>query len=518
MKYLKYKRSLIAVAAALTVFTGCKKSFLDINDNPNDPTDDNITPELIFVAGAEGAGARMGSTNFRFLNSWVGYLSAAGDFAIVQDETTYNIDFTFSNGIWGNHYNALFDLHLAKTKALAAGDSVLAAASMIMSAKLWQELVDMYGNIPYSQAFQGSQNSTPAYDQAQAIYSDLLLKLDTAKRYLTRPANRNFNKFVGAVVRIGNETLGGEEGDDPAKRANWTKFANTLKLRLLIRQSQVAGFNPAPEITKIMDGGTTLNILRAGETVSVNPGYVNEDNKQSPFYATYGFTPTDADANTSTRANVYIVSKLNQNGDPRVNRFFAPVGAAVVGTTFGSTSNPGGALSSKQGPGLLGDTHTEGAEQDQWFFLSFVSMFLEAEAIARGWVAGNAETAYEAAVLESFVWLGVPNAAAEAADYLTNPNADWANSGATALEKAKFIAYQKYLAMTSIDPIEAWSDIRRLDMMPDDDYISVNPARVSNTLPARLPYPQTEYTANNANVTAQGTINIFTSKIFWDQP
>lgn len=519
MKYLKYKRSLIVIATALTVFAGCKKGFLDINDNPNDPTDENITPELIFVAGAEGVGARMGSTNFRFLNSWVGYLSAAGDFAIVQDETTYNVDFTFSNAIWGNHYNVLFDLYQAKTKALAGGDTVLAGASMVLSAKLWQELVDIYGNIPYSQAFKGSSNATPAYDNAQDIYEDLLLKLDTAKMYLSREANLNFNKFVGAVVKIGNETLGGEDGDDPAKRANWIKFANTLKLRLLIRQSEVPGFNPASELAKMYDGGSSLNILRQGETVSANPGYANEENKQSPFYATYGYTPTDADANTSTRANQYIVAKLNQNGDPRVSRFFAPVGGVVVGTTFGSTSNPGGALTSKQGPGLLGDTHTEGAEQDQWIFPSFISLFLEAEAIARGWVTGDPEIAYENALLDAFTWIGVDDPAASVADYLTNPDVNWSSvATGSVTAKVKFLAYQKYLSMTSIDPIEAWSDIRRLDMMPDNGYISVNPGKVSNTLPVRLPYPQTEYTANGANVNAQGAINIFSSKIFWDQP
>ena len=59
-------------------------------------------------------------------------------------------------------------------------------------------------------------------------------------------------------------------------------------------------------------------------------------------------------------------------------------------------------------------------------------MFLQAEAIARGWMPGNAKTAYEAAVTESFVWLGVPDAVNAAADYMANsPIANWDNAGTT---------------------------------------------------------------------------------------
>lgn len=509
MKYLKIKTGLLVVVSALVLFTSCKKDWLDINDNPNNPTDENITPELIFNRAAVGSAARMASGNFRFLNSWLGYFSAAGDFAIVQDETTYNVDFSFSNAIWAGHYDLLFDLHQAKVKSLATGDSVMAGASMVLSAKLWQELVDMFGDIPYSQSFKNSETRTPAYDDAKAIYDDLQKVLDSAKIYMAATPKLNFNTYIGGVVKIGSDPLGGDQTTIPAKIQHWMEFANTLKLRMLIHQSEVAGFNPASEIAKISTGGV-LDILREGESVMAQPGFVNEQDKQSFFYQNYGFTPTGADANTSTRANNYIVNILKGNSDPRLTRFFAPVSGNVVGTTFGlAAGNPGGSASSKFGPGLMAS-----ATQDAWIFPSFESLFLEAEAIARGWVAGDAQVAYENAVRESFVWLGVPDAANEAADYLTNPSADWANAGGTATSQAKFIAFQKYIALTGIDPIEAWVDVRRLNMLPAG-YISVNPGRISNTIPARLPYPQTEYTTNAENVNAQGDIDLFTSKIFW---
>ena len=147
---------------------------------------------------------------------------------------------------------------------------------------------------------------------------------------------------------------------------------------------------------------------------------------------------------------------------------------------------------------------------------SFESMFLEAEAIARGWMPGNAQQAYQNAVRESFTWLGVPNAVSAANTYMANQAiADWDNAGATPASRAKFIAYQKYIALAGIDPLEAWSDLRRLNMIPNTGYISVNPGKLSNTLPVRLLYPQSEYTTNAANVNAQGAQNQFTSKLFW---
>jgi hypothetical protein len=322
--------------------------------------------------------------------------------------------------------------------------------------------------------------------------------LDSAIIYLSQTAKSSFDDVD--IVNEGDTDL-------------WIKFANTLKLRMLIRQSQVSGFNPAAEITKIVSNG---GVLHAGESIDVNPGYVNSTNKQSPFYANFGLTPTGAEASTATRANAYFVNLLTSTSDPRLSRYFkAPsAGGPITGTVYGlAAGNPVGAQSSSFGPGLAGS-----AEQDQWILPSFESMFLEAEAIARGWFPGitDARPAYEAAVRESFAWMGVPNATAAANTYMTNQAiADWDNAGATPLSKAKFITYQKYIALAGIDPLEAWSDLRRLDMIPNKGYISVNPGKLRNTVPVRLLYPQSEYTTNATNANAQGTINQFDSKLFW---
>lgn len=496
--HMSLQKMFIALIVAGMAFTGCSKGYLDINDDPNRPTEeDDIAPQLILPATLHATGQRQASNNFTFLGNWMGYWAPSGSYAIVQDETSYNIDFNFGDVLWQNHYNVLFDLEQTIRRAKPINDSVIAGAAMVLSAKLTQEVVDIYGNVPYSQAFKGNENTHPGYDNAADIYKALMLRLDTAISYLS---GTPFETFEAADIANHGDT------------DKWIKFANTLKLRLLIRQSEVSGFNPAAEIAKINANGK--GFLMAGETVSVNPGYSNAVDKQSPFYANYGVTPFGALANPITKANQFMVKILRDSHDPRLSRFYRPTGSGnVVGNTYGLlTGNPLGSAASRPGAGVAGSP-----TQDQWILTSVESLFLQAEAIARGWITGSAQQAYEAAVTESFTWLGVPNATAAANTYLTTePIAQWSNAGGTPQARAKFIAYQKYIALNSIDIPEAWSDQRRLDMIPSKGYISVNPARLRDEIPSRLLYPQSEYTNNAESVNAQGTINQFTSKIFWD--
>ncbi len=502
------KQFLFTLIAVVIVFTSCQKNFLDVNKDPNRVTDDNITPELIFTQAEVAVGDRAVGGNaaaagaklpLQFAQNWIGYMAANGDFARDEQETSYGIDFNFGNTLWQDYYNTLFDLYLAKSKSLVnGGDKALAGASMILSAKLFQELVDLYGNIPYSQAFQSAKYSHPAYDKAQDIYTSLQASLDTAIGYMKQTAPGSFK--AADVINHGDQS-------------KWILFANTLKLRLLIRQSEVPGFDPSAEITKIISNG---GVLGAGQSISVNPGYSNQVNKQSPFYANYGYTATGTLSATSTNANLYIINILSNSNDPRISRFFAPVGSSFVGDQYGDlTGNiPPGNQSSYFGPALIGS-----ATQNQWIFPSFESMFLYAEAVARGWISNdhNAQAAYEAAVTESFTWLGVPSADSAAAAYMNNNNiANWANAGSTPGAQAKFIVFQKYIADVGIAPLESYADQLRLNFLPAG-YISLNTAKVSNTLPLRLLYPQSEYTTNSVSVLAEGKINAFTSKLFWEQ-
>jgi len=502
MKRLTNKNIISGIALSAMLFAGCSKSYLDVNSDPNRVTNENVTPELIFTQAEQAVGA-LPPNNYGFLDNWMGYFAPNGDFAPNQTEQTYKIDFSFSDPIWLSSYNVLFDLHQSKIKALADSNNVLAAANMILSAKIFQELVDLFGNIPYSQAFQSATNSTPAYDDAKAIYDDLMASLDSAIDYMSTGTSPS--SFQNADIIASGDLQ------------KWIHFGNTLRLRLLIRQSQVPGFDPSTEIAKIESSG---GVLTDGENIAVNPGYANDVNKQSPFYANFGYDPSGNKANTSTNANTYFVGILTTSGDPRIAHFFQPVGNSYVGNVYGdqtgSLSN--GANTSYFGPGLIGADPGSGAgaSQDQIIYPAYEALFLEAEAIARGWMPGDVKSVYEDAVTQSFIFLQVPDAVNAAADYLESADiANWSNAGTSVSSQVNFIVYQKYIANCGIDPLESYSDERRLHFLPPG-FISTNPARAGNSLPLRLLYPQTEYTTNSTSVQAEGTIDPYTTKIFWE--
>ena len=498
MKRISYK--VLFIAAAFTVgLAGCKRE-LDINRNPNTVTESNITPALILPNALHNVGVQT-ALGYGWLANWIGHWSPSGSYNPSTEESTYNITSSFQETKWPNIYNALFDLHVVETKAAANKETFYQSVAMIMKAHLFQNLVDLYGNVPYKQAFKSLEFPSPVYDKAEDIYADLQLKLDTAINLLGTGAVSNAEANTDIVFH-GNKTL-------------WTRLANTLKLRLLIRLSEVNA-NPTAELAKIVAKG---GVLKTGQNASANPGYLNDVNKQSPFFGTYGLLPSGNQANEYYRANAYIINVLRNTNDARLGRFFKPAASPAsatnpyVGTVYGSDPdvNFNGDRTSNIGAGLA-----RSFDQAQWIVTSVESLFLEAEAVARGWLAGDAKMAYENAVKESFIWLAVPKADSAANAYLTNnASANWANAGTTVDSKAKFVVAQKYISLTGINPLEAWNDYRRLGV-PANIPLSVNPGKGSRIIPVRLIYPAAEYAVNSANVQAQGSITGQT-KIFWDK-
>lgn len=369
---MKNSLKIIVYAGALTVsLVGCKKGFHDINDNPNNITASSIRTNLVLPAALHSAGATDAGGSgigYNWLNRWMGYWSSSGSFSPTQEESTYNLTGNFMEGKWERMYNYLNDFYFVEQKAASEGKDFYAGIAKVMKAKYFQDLVDLFGNVPYSQAFQLAQFPTPKYDKGEVIYADLQLQLDAAiEIFKNKPVPGEAGGTTAVdIVFHGDKTL-------------WIKFANTLKLRLLIRQTQVPGFSPWDELAKIQSNG---DVLQSGESASVNPGYTNATGKQNPFYANFGFTVTGNNANEAERANAYLIGILKTNNDPRLQRYFRPASSPLnpadpyVGTVYGTPPND--AFNSNRtsgfGPGLVGS-----AAQSQWILTSVESMFMYAE-------------------------------------------------------------------------------------------------------------------------------------------
>jgi hypothetical protein len=498
---------LFSTVAGLTM-TGCKKGFLDINQNPNQAVESNITANLVLPNALNVTAGRI-TTGFGFAHHWIGYWAPSGSFSSNTTETTYNITTGFQTGQWTGMYDNLFDYHFMEQKAKAAGQDYYVGIAKIMKSLLFSRLVDLYGNIPYSKAFDLVGNIQPAYDNAATIYADLQTQI-IAGINLIKNADVNANpKIATADVMF--------SGD----KAKWGRFGNTLALRLLIHQSQVSGFNPAAAIAAITANG--YGFIGTGQSADVNPGYSAD--KPANFWAAYLFNIQGTFSNTFERAQTFVMDEYKAFNDIRIGYFFKPVRSSTFPAgTYRSVAyglppllvNSEDKLSDIGGADVTGGTAKglgKSFNMRQWILTSVESMFLQAEAIQRGWIPGNAQTSYEEAVRESFRWLNVTGADAAATAYLsanaTSPKVGWA----TATNKISLIIWQKYYALCGIEALETWTDKRRLNVIPVP--ISVAPGTTATSIPVRLLYPQAEYDLNTASVTGQGTINQFSSKIFW---
>jgi hypothetical protein len=522
MKLNKSIYIILVIAVGFGGVTSCSKSDFDINRNPNAPTDSTITYNLLLASSLQTT-ASLVETQWGFLQNWLGYWARSGTYAPNVTEESYDVTNNFQTGIWDNFYSNTFNYDIMQKKAAVAGATFYEGVARIMKAHNFQILVDVYNNIPYTAALQGTQNPTPEYSNGEDVYKDLFRQLDTAITLLneTNP-DLNTDYTTNDLVYGGDVTM-------------WIKFANTLKLRMLVHVAEVPDFDIAGEVAKI--NATGVGYLGAGETAELNPGF--NSSKPNPFYLSYVADETGAATQNAVyyKANAYAVGDgtgspdaygyYNWNSDPRVSRFYTAGNQGMRGVPYGLppvTTNAAATLSSISGPGLM---KNHGYDAPAWILTSVESLFLQAEAAERGIIAGDAGALTNEAITESFVWLGL--SAEDATDYLTlnagYADVDYYADGGGIVT----IISQKWFALNAIATFEVWTDYRRVNYNGEGHFvygdvsgytpgppISVAPQNTKTEIPIRLLYPQSEFNYNATNVQDQGTPDAFTSKIFWD--
>lgn len=505
------------LTALLIVSTGCKKDFFDINENPNSPTEEAITPDLILPIVLHQTAKKM-ATSYDYAAHWTGYWARSGSFGPSNPLENYDLTTSYQSDEWVNGnttvydptvgwYNILKDADVMEKRAQATGQSFYVGIAKVIKSIGFMYLVDQYNNVPYTDAFNLASSIQPKYDKGQDIYNDLLLQLDEAvKLFGSADILANTNIKTADIMFGGNKLM-------------WRKLANTQRLKLLIHQSEIFTSAPTSEIAKITADGS--GFLMAGETAAVNPGYSAAEYQLNPFYNAYKKNFAGATSDDFNRANNYVLNKLRNSNDIRYQYYFSPATSPLAGNTYWGydfgfvDSDPNqpkaGNSSDVAGPGLA-----KSPSQDQWLFTSIESLFLQAEAKQRGWLAGDAKATYENAVRESFTWLGVPDPVATANTYMAQntPLTNYDHPSNT--DKVRFIVMQKYLSLVGINNFEAWVDYRRLGV-PTDLPLSLSPSRNNRNIPLRLLYPQEEYNYNAANAEAEGSVSAQTSKVFWDK-
>jgi hypothetical protein len=480
-------------------------SFLDINENPNQVQAEDVTPNLLLPGAMTSAYSVQARTMNVLGNIWM--QNWGGDVnnvtGINLEEYNLQISSNFYTGIWDGIYPAVANFQAIIDFNDPNYDNHK-AVSYILKSYYMQYIVDMYGDAPYSQAFKGQENSTPSYDDDKVIYRDLVANLDRAIALFTQANASDIALGDSDVMFNGNIS-------------NWIRFANTLKLRLLLRQSEMTD---ADTITYLNDEFASLEgalFLEANATI--NPGYNRTTaSRMNPFNSIFYLTngsPTQS--YNQIRATNYIANFLNGENnpittfqDPRAGRLYTLVdngdGPKVAGAIQGLTSWPEANMS-RVGDGLFIDTNAANAasDEDGYVITLAETKFLLAEAIERGYLSGNAKSEFDAGISASMTLLG-----ATQGSYLTaintKPSLGW-NAG-TNIES---IMTQKWIALNSFNALESFIECTRTGY----PVIPLATTATYPNRPRRLLYPTSELVANSANVPSVSLSQIFVQGPFW---
>jgi hypothetical protein len=535
------KLKLILPVIALALFS-CD-NYMDINSpSPNDLAFSQASPSKL-LPGAQVSAFRVQATTMNqlgnvFMNAWTRNVMSFGNG--FDRELQLQIDNGFYNGIWDGLFVQLknFDAIIKYPNASHKYDLYVAAAK-ICKAHYMSQIVDLYGDAPYSEAWQGNANLTPKYDDDYAIYKALIAELEDARSILGNYDPAVAEDFTPYDVMLKGDT------------AKWIEFANTLELRMCLRMSACTGAKATYRDSKLADLSTIINnggsFLSAN--VVVNPVFSADSNaQQNPAWGYYSYDASGtilqnrtficmtghaykslqsyATTNWAAFGNNYEIvpgSGINYPNvtDPRSATMFtagasgAPRRAVTQGSSVVDVTTPTGSLTGLALPcrvGLSGNFNpynqaaTTGYDGIDGFVMTkSEANFLAAEAALRyPSLFNDPQGQFEAGITDNFA---MRNVTVGPAAYLTAINAK-ANFGWTGTDTQKLhaIMYQKWIALMGVNnSIQSYIDYNRTGFpVTPMSTIAVNPRK-----PYRLIYPVSEYVANSANVPSVSTSEIY---------
>jgi len=453
----------------MTLFTvsGCKK-FIDVNDNPNVPTDVNealiLSPVELDISHSVSAGF-----DFAIVNHWMQNISLNQP---VPNTGTYQLFNSDVDGDWSNLYTTCMNNLIALTKRAEAGSNTkYAGISQILTAFSLGVATDLWGDVPYSNAFQGSANFKPSYDKQEDVYKSIQSLLDKAL------ANIAANK--GKAPGSDDFYYGGDMNQ-------WKKLAYTLKARFYMHLTKAPGY------TATAQADLALAALQNGMQTNDDDmkfAYPGSAGQENPLYGT--FHPV-----STLMLSDKLVDGFKTRNDPRLSIMVAPAQTTglYTGLPIGTPTSGSYQLESYSRPGAF--------YRDPAAFFYVVNyteaLFLKAEAtlIKSGFAA--AQPIYQDAIKAHMSKLGVStantNTYLSARGTLTNSNA------------LQLIIEEKTIA--NYLSIENFNDWRRTGFPA-----ITKVAAALSEIPRRFLYPQAEIIANPQAVQSAK----LTDRVWWDK-
>jgi len=484
---LNLKQVLFAVLVAAVGFSGCKK-YLDINNNPNNP--DNAAPTLLLPTTQAAISQVIGNAFQVYGNMWAQYWTqspVASQYKSIDQSAPVATDF---DRPWLNLYRvALINSDLIIKSTQADLENVKGIA-YLMKAYSFQVATDAFGDVPLSQALQPTVYANPKFDTQQAVYDSIFMYINKAM-----PLLKANSVSPGAQDMIYNGDM-----------TKWVAFANTLELRAYLRLTNIDPTTAKAGIAALY--ATNPTFLTVDATIT----YTSTGGNENPFY-NEAASPTLGKVQNVVASST-VVNAFTKNNDPRLSKFFTLFIDKVSPVDSLESIPQGSYLSyvnkkvSPPSPLVGGQANDPTSATAPVKLLSAAeSYFLQAEAVARGWAAGNVTTLYEAGITASFTATG----AGDPTTYInTAPDGLKALTDAVSVkDKVKAIIVQKYYAMCGFQGFEAWNEWRRTGypILGASAATTIDPGQ----MPLRMLYPNSELTSN---LNYPGTIPIY-KPVWW---
>ncbi|RKR11941.1 SusD/RagB-like outer membrane lipoprotein [Flavobacterium sp. 90] len=387
-----------------------------------------------------------------------GYMGTPHDFEGNRNNSTYVLLDGWNGAEWVQKYQREMVNAYNLEKLTKGKFPQFYAWSLILKVYAMHKTTDYYGPIVYS-GFGNADGTTP-YDSQKAVYDQFFAELKTAIDILNAKIVEDPSIAPEKVTFFPDPKDPTDGTTAKGKMLNWIKFANSLRLRLAMRISNIDPVKAKAEAEAAVSGFGVIT------TNNENMAYLAEHPVKT-------YTGPWADIN----AGGAITSIMNGYNDPRRETFFHTAkGGVYQGIRMGSIVDAEyrtaqADLFSKVGPIVEND-------MIPWFNAS-ESHFLKAEAALKGWnVGGSAQSFYESGITTSFAQLGAGSASAYINDDTSMPanftdplnptnniaaqnlvSVKWSDAASNEVKLQKIIT-QKWIAIFP-DGQEAWAETRR---------------------------------------------------------
>ncbi|MGJ1268706.1 SusD/RagB family nutrient-binding outer membrane lipoprotein [Sphingobacterium spiritivorum] len=501
---MKSKNYILSILLTLVVssllFNSCNKN-LDINQDPNNPTE--VPENLMLSALLSNFSYEVnGGEPTRFTVLWTKHLAGA----IAGAHTgNYLLNGGDVNNLWTSYSytDVMNNAVLLKNQASANGNPNYSAIAKIILAWNLSIVTDLFGDVPYSEAFRGGEGIfKPKYDSQEDVYKSIQSLLDEA--------------VVEAAATDNKLKPGAEDLLYKGNMTNWIALAHTLKARFHLHLTNAPGHTASAQAQLALD-----ELDKGAISLANQPKfqYFSTTGAENPWYQ---YAIDGKWANT-TRPSQYYVNKLLASNDPRIGYQITKVVAganvdpANVGKYIGVTNEaPENVIGNYSAIGAF-----YSAKDAPLYWLVYPEVeFIRAEAEflkANKAVNATVIAAYQKAIKASMDFYGVP--AVDATAYIAanslSPNSNTAYNQ---------IITEKYIANYLM--LEPYNDFRRTGYpnLPINNELyngqtSLDQPPRLNQIPVRFPYPSAERLYNSNNIPSNIPVDPLKAMIipvWWD--